>query len=60
LELRPLRISKDLSGFIYCWRVKKHVFAKWEQKCDLYPFEDKVKMKQLRDMGFVLKVRVKP
>jgi hypothetical protein len=60
LELRTLRINPDLSGFKYCWRTKKHVFAKWKQECELYPFTDKEKMKSLLDMGFVLKVRVKP
>ena len=60
LELRTLRINPDLSGFKYCTRSRSSIFDSWKQKCDLYPFTDKVMMKTLLDKGFVLKVRVKP
>ena len=64
LENRTLRILPDLSGFYYQQKVctKYILFKCWkkEWKRDVYLFEDKHSIQKLKDMGFVLKVRVKP
>jgi len=65
LSQRTLRISESLDRFEYCGRVCDKFalgicFGKWEQKCDYYPFSDKIIIKQLLDGEMVLKQRQKP
>lgn len=61
LEVTGLRIDKSCyCRFIRCMRVRDHFWQPWKQVCEYYPFEDKVKIKELADKDMVLKVRVKP
>ena len=65
LNLRTLRISESLDKFEYCGRICDKFaigicFGKWVQKCDYYPFNDKLLMKTLLDTEMVLKQRQKP
>jgi hypothetical protein len=41
-------------------RVRKHMFSKWTQVCEYYPFSDKDKMKELADKDMILRARIKP
>jgi len=63
LELRTLRLSKDIAGFEYQYEVciKKFlgICTKKEIKKDLYDLNDLAIRKQLIDMGFVARVREK-
>ena len=65
LNLRTLRISESLDKFEYCGRVCDRFaigicFGKWVQKCDYYPFNDKLLIKTLLDTEMVLRQREKP
>ena len=64
LELRTLRLNKDLTGFKYRYCTDRTF---WKNKCkkggwrtDIYLFKDKQLMATLKAMGFVMKVHRKP
>lgn len=63
LELRTLRISKEIAGFEYQYEicVKKFlgICTKKQMKKEFYDLNDPVIRKQLIDMGFVARVREK-
>lgn len=64
LELRTLRISRDIAGFEYQWFecARKGLFGnclEWVKKIEYYDLTDKTVRNKLIDMGFVANVKEK-